>query len=587
MGHHKSSSSKPATTQQNTTSTTTSFVQPATANLINQAIQGVAMPPDLQYVGLNQAEKDALAKLQNGRNYAVQNGVQGVMSSEYQRNIAAAKAAQATGNQMGQNAQNALNQVNPILNRSNQMIQNAQNYLQQQANATGGAKQFIDQASTAAGKAGSFLNESANAAGKATTWIEQGGAAAQLAGKWLEKQGQTLQQSGEELDQARKLQEEVASGQRSIADMTPQERADYINNFYNSDLVNQQRDVLREEMRNNIQAGVQNLNQQAMASGNMASSRAGIAQGVLTSKAMGEEQKNLAEFETNQYQLASQNATSSITERLNALSGMGTTANGMIAGAQARQAEAAGYGNVATGYNNQSNNLLNVAQGYNQQSANYQGIATGFNNQSSTYSNMANNQLAMANSYGNVAQGYNQGANTLINLAGSFGQLGSQYANLQGNYYAQGNSYETAGTNQANQLFMNAQSIQDAQVKDAANRFAAGQINQQNAQAQANVNYQNTLLHSNPALSKLQTLLPMLNTVSGWQTTTTNVGTTSATAAQQAKPNQTGALIGGILGAVGGSYLGSTNAAGSIGMTSQQGQQLGTGAGAYLGSMFS
>lgn len=354
-----------------------------------------------------------------------------------------------------------------------------------------------------------------------------------LSGNYQEniQQGQSLNQQGQQLGQkaqealgyvapllgkgeeaTQKGQEFVgnaAEGFQNLSNMTPEQLNQLIGSFYNSDLVKQQIAQQRGETNDQIAQFVHGLNSQYIASGGMASSRAGVAQGVGTAKIESEFQKNLIGFQTAQQTNAQNVAQNFLTNKLNAYNGM----------------------------NQSGNSLINAGQ-----------------------------------SWGNFASQY--------------GQLGQSYSNLQQNYFNQGNFYTNLGNTQANQVFQNNLSLEDARIKDLSNKFAAGQIIQQNAQAQANVDYQNQQLHLNPALSRLNTLVPMLNAVNQYvPVTTTQYGTTQSTPFQSGNGG-VGSLVGGVGGAILGGYLGQ-NYGGAVGMTGTQGQQLGTNTGAYLGSMFS
>lgn len=69
--------------------------------------------------------------------------------------------------------------------------------------------------------------------------------------------------------------------------------------YYQSDLVNQQKANLRTEINNQLAGNVNTLNQQAVGTGNMASSRAGIAEGVMRSKANEAIAQGNTQIETN------------------------------------------------------------------------------------------------------------------------------------------------------------------------------------------------------------------------------------------------------------------------------------------------
>lgn len=490
MGHKHKSSSKPATQQQNTVTTQTSFIQPMTQQLIQQAIAGAQMPADLQYIGMNADEQAALARLTQGRDLAVNQQITSLLSGEYQQNLANAKSLQQQGTALGGKAQEALNHVQPLLTQAQGMLGNVPQWLEKQGATASSAEQLMHQ------------------------------------GSEVTKQGQGIV-------------EEAAEGQREIANATPDEMNEIINKFYNSKLVQDQIEQQRKETNTAVNEFVQGLNQQAISSGNMASSRAGVAQGVGTAKIMSEFQKNLVGFQTQQYSLASQNTQNYISDRLSALNQLGQSGASII---------------------NAGGQYMQGGQGL----------------------------LGVAGQYGNIATGYQNAASSLSGLAGQFGQLGQTYGQLQNNYYGQSNSLNSLANTQMNQVFNNNLAIQDAQIKDAANRFAAGQFQQQQAQQQAAINYQNQAVHANESLAKLQTLLPMLNSVYGWQVTGTSGGYSQQQAEAASRSSQLGGLAGAIGGAFVGNYLGGqfgTNDA-AKNQNAATGTQLGIGAMSYLGSMF-
>lgn len=505
VGHHHKSSSKPATQATVENKTTTSWIAPQTQQLINEAIAGAQAPADLQYIGTNDTENQALAQLKAGRDLALNDQINSVLSGEYQQNLANAKNLQGQGNTMGGKAQEALGNVQPLLNQAQGLY----------------------------GKATPLLEKSEGLLSQVPDWVKRQGEATGSAADLI-KQGK------ETTEQGQGIVNEAAEGQREIANATPEEMNEIINKFYNSQLVQDQIAQQRAETDNQISSFVQGLNQQAAMSGNMASSRAGVAQGVGVAKINSEFQKNLVGFQTTQYAAASQNSQNYIADRLSALNQLGQSGASII--------------NAGGQYMQGANGMLGVA---------------------SQYGNVSNTLVNASNQYNNIATGYQNAASGLSGLAGQFGQLGQSYGQLQNNYYNQSNNLNNLANTQMGQVFNNNLAIQDARVKDAANRFAAGQFEQQQAQQQAAINYQNQAVHANQSLAKLQQLLPMLNTVSGWQTNTVGNTSAQATAAQQTAASQ----LGGLAGAIGGVYIGNY-------LGGATGQQIGMGAGSYLGSAF-
>lgn len=93
-----------------------------------------------------------------------------------------------------------------------------------------------------------------------------------------------------------------------------------ISEYTNSDLVNQQKNVVQQDINNELASQLQNINQNASQTGNMGSSRAGVASGVASGKASEAWAKALVNINQNAYsnaqnlmntQLGNQLATSS------------------------------------------------------------------------------------------------------------------------------------------------------------------------------------------------------------------------------------------------------------------------------------
>lgn len=124
----------------------------------------------------------------------------------------------------------------------------------------------------------------------------------------------------------------LASSQSVLNKLQNMSQSDYqgmIKSEYNSDLVNSQVSQLKTDVNDQISAGVHSLNQNATASGNMGSSRAGVAEGSLRASGA----KALASGIV-QYQTAEESAA---TSRLNSYLGLQTnaaTANAQIASNQ-------------------------------------------------------------------------------------------------------------------------------------------------------------------------------------------------------------------------------------------------------------
>lgn len=81
-----------------------------------------------------------------------------------------------------------------------------------------------------------------------------------------------------------------------------------VGDMYNSDLVNTQKEQIGKDIQAGLNKGVQGLNQQASGSGNMGSSRAGVAQGVMAGEAMDAYASGAAGIESNAWNTAMQTA---------------------------------------------------------------------------------------------------------------------------------------------------------------------------------------------------------------------------------------------------------------------------------------
>lgn len=243
------------------------------------------------------------------------------------------------------------------------------------------------------------------------------------------------------------------------AGMTQEDYQGMISGAMNSDLVQRQKEMSNRNIQDTLNSNVQQLNQQSTASGNMGSSRAGVAQGVMTSKAMqAQSDANLA-IDQNAYQNAISSVNNQISSSLSGASGLGSLGQ------------------------------FQVGQGM---------------------------------------QGVNQGTNWL------------------------------------NQ-------IQQNNISDLNNMFTAGTIRQQNAQNQANVNWQNQVNSQNPALTQWQQLVNALGPAAGWSTHATGKNTATVSGG--------GGGIGGALGGLAGAGIGGYFGSGA-------GAMAGSGVGSGLGSLF-
>lgn len=204
------------------------------------------------------------------------------------------------------------------------------------------------------------------------------------------------------------LQDAMSQYKDIMGQMSGQGYQDMVQGLYNSDLVNQQLDVMNTQVQGQLDKNIQGINQRASGSGNMGSSRAGVAEGVA----------------------------------------IGDAANATAAGTA--QIQNAAWGQAITGANNQLGNMIGAA----------------------------GNQLQLGQNL------LNQGTNTI----GGAMQWG--------------------------------QNIQGGMQQDLFNKLTAGGIFQSNAQGQMDTDRLNQILKDNPALGKLQLLLPIIGGTAGWGSST-------------------------------------------------------------------
>lgn len=204
------------------------------------------------------------------------------------------------------------------------------------------------------------------------------------------------------------LQDAMGQYKDIMGQMSGQGYQDMVQGLYNSDLVNQQLDVMNTQVQGQLDKNIQGINQRASGSGNMGSSRAGVAEGVA----------------------------------------IGDAANATAAGTA--QIQNAAWGQAITGANNQLGNLASAA----------------------------GNQLTLGQNL------LNQGSSTI----GGAMQWG--------------------------------QNISSGQQQDLFNKLTAGGIFQSNAQGQMDTDRLNQILKDNPALGKLQLLLPIIGGTAGWGSST-------------------------------------------------------------------
>lgn len=202
-----------------------------------------------------------------------------------------------------------------------------------------------------------------------------------------------------------------------MGQMSGQGYQDLVQGLYNSDLVNQQLDVMDTRIQSGLDKSIQGINQRASGSGNMGSSRAGVAEGVA----------------------------------------IGEAADARASGTA--QIQNAAWGQAITGANNQLGNLANAA----------------------------GNQLTLGQNL------LNQGSSTI------------------GGAMEWGNN------------------IQSGFQQDLFNKLTAGGIIQGNTQGQMDTDRLNQIIKDNPALGKLQLLLPIIGGTAGWGSSTSGNSSGSST----------------------------------------------------------
>lgn len=194
-----------------------------------------------------------------------------------------------------------------------------------------------------------------------------------------------------------------------LADMSQDEFQAGFKSEYNSDLVNEQIAGLSDDVNLAYQKQVQGLNQQASASGNMGSSRAGVAQGVMA----GQAQKAIASGSL-QYRTAEQSAAFN---RYSSMLGLQSQGANQLASLAAQQI-------------NNGQNLFNTSIGYQSQA---------------TAGGLSNQQNAI--NAGSLLQQQQQGQldvnrmNELMKASPALARLG--YMN---NFLAPIANYSTSGT---------------------------------------------------------------------------------------------------------------------------------------------
>ena len=154
----------------------------------------------------------------------------------------------------------------------------------------------------------------------------------------------------------------LASSADAYSKYANMSQADYqgmISGAMNSDLVNQQKAISNRNIQDSLNANVQALNQSATATGNMGNSRAGVAQGVMTGKALQAQSDANTAIDQNAYTNAISAVNNQISTGLSGASGLSTL--GQYQSSQGLNA----VGNASTLYNQiQNNNISDLNNAY-------------------------------------------------------------------------------------------------------------------------------------------------------------------------------------------------------------------------------
>lgn len=165
---------------------------------------------------------------------------------------------------------------------------------------------------------------------------------------YLSQAGGYLQGLGQgQLSGGLGLQQQAQDKLSSLANMTQEDYQKGFQSEYNGDLVNQQIAGLTEDVNSAYNQQVNGLNQQASASGNMGSSRAGVAQGVMA----GQAQKAISSGSV-AYRTTEEN---NAFNRYSTMLGNQQSSANMLAGlAQNQISQGSNFFNQGMGYQNQA-----------------------------------------------------------------------------------------------------------------------------------------------------------------------------------------------------------------------------------------
>ncbi|HAV9873779.1 TPA: hypothetical protein JLH60_004755 [Escherichia coli] len=172
------------------------------------------------------------------------------------------------------------------------------------------------------------------------------------------------------------LQNQAQSGLSRFANMSQSDFDKGISNEFNSSLVNDQIAGLKSDINDQYNSAVSGLNVDASSSGNMGSSRAGVAQAVLGGQAMKAVSSGSLAYRTAEESAATNRYTSLLNYQQQGVSALGNLANQQIGYGSQFANQGVSYQNQSTaGWLQNQQNAMNVGatqQAYQQQILNNQ-----------------------------------------------------------------------------------------------------------------------------------------------------------------------------------------------------------------------
>lgn len=347
--------------------------------------------------------------------------------------------------------------------------------------------------------------------------------------------------------------------------------------YYQSDLVNQQKEQLRSDIQRQLSVGINQLNQQAIGSGNMASSRAGVAEGVMTRGAQESYAKGAASIENEAIQNAYNMAYGQYQQ------GQANLANNLNAQLSAyQQQQQLGLSTAQAGLAGQGMTQQQIAA---IQQA-YQGLAQGALGQQAS---VTAQQAALQNAYNQLQQ---SSLSQQAGITAEQASLQNTYNQLQQSAFGQqaGITAEQAALQNTYTQLRQAALGQQADLSqilanwgqtDAQTAFNAGLQYQTMTQAEYDVARQNQLLANMPSLSTLQQYLPALSSLATFGQNATGTANTSSSVNGTTNTNQSSTLNN--VSEFTSDINGTGPASGSSGRTTAAGAIL-TGVGAAVGN---